>query len=108
MLWLKRNLFLAVGGLLALLMLGGGGYYLWTNYQNNSQVERDLQEKRSALEAIINDKSKPFPNETNIATAKAELDKVRKVTQRSKVYFAPIVPPPVSPQEFRILLDNVV
>ena len=108
MLWLKRNLFLAVGGLLALLMLGSGGYYLWTNYQNNSKVEHDLQEKRTTLQAIYNDKSKPFPNETNIATAKAELERVRKVVQQSKTYFAPIVPPPVSPQEFRILLDNVI
>jgi hypothetical protein len=108
MLWLKRNFFLAFGGFLALLMLGGGGYYLWTSRAKNAEVEAQLQEKRTQLEQIYNDTSKPFPNETNIGTAKAELEKVRAVVQQAKTWFSPIVPPPVSPQEFRILLENAV
>ena len=108
MLWLKRNLILALGGLLALLMLGGGGYYLFTNHKKNSEVDADLQAKREELKQIKTATSKPFPNETNIDTARAELDKVRKITAQARTWFSPIVPPQVSPQEFRILLVNAI
>jgi hypothetical protein len=114
MLWLKRNLLLAVGGLLALIMLGGGGYYLWTNHQANSKVDADLQTKRAELEGFYTKTDKPFPNDTNIASAKTELAKVRDVIQQAKLWFRPIVPPAgangatLAPQEFRILLENAL
>ena len=106
MLWLKRNLFMALGGLVALVLLAGGGYYLWTNKQKSGEVDAALQEKRQKLEQIYNDTRNPFPNSTNIAAAKAELGKVRDTVQKSRAYFAPIVPPQISPQEFRLLLVN--
>lgn len=108
MLWLRRNLLLAVGGLVALLLLGGGSWYLWTSRKRNSEVETALQEKRQALEQIYNDNKSPFPSKTNITAAKGELQKARAVIQAAKVYFSPILAPKISGPEFRSLLDTAV
>jgi hypothetical protein len=104
MLWLRRNLFLTISGLIALGLLGGGSWYLWTSKQRNNQVDT----KRQALEAIHNDTKSHFPSPTNIDLGKKELQRVKEFTQKMKVYFAPIAAPNVAGPEFRSMLDITV
>ena len=39
MLWIKRNLFIAVGGAITILLWGIGIYYAWSSYQENKTIE---------------------------------------------------------------------
>jgi hypothetical protein len=106
MLWIKRNLFLAVGGLIALGLLGFGGYYFWTSYQENNAVEEKLKEAKADLSRLYG--LVPFPSKTNIDRAKEELRRVQgsiKVTQAS---FSPLSYQRVKGQGFKSLLDTTI
>src|SRR6266487_2644139 len=106
MLWIKRNLFLALGGLIALGLLGFGGYYFWTNYQQNHAVEDELKQAQAELQRLYN--LTPFPSPTNIAKARSELQRLQgalKLTQRS---FTPLPYQRVKGQTFKTLLDTTV
>jgi hypothetical protein len=106
MLWLKRNLFLAFGGLIAAGLLGFGGYYLWTNYSNNKKVEADLAEKKGTLTTLYG--QTPFPSKTNIDIARLETKKLREAVTNLQQYFVPIPYPKVTGQEFQTLLANTI
>ena len=68
MLWIKRNLFLAIGGLMALLLLGAGIYYFWSARAKNQQLEEEIGATISTLNNLYN--SPTFPSQTNIDAAK--------------------------------------
>src|SRR6266436_3995788 len=106
MLWIKRNLFVAVGGLIALGLLGFGIFYLLTNVTENKRVESGLEEKKDQLQKLYN--LDPFPSTTNIAMAKAELQKVRAAVNKTKEYFTPIPYPKVTGPAFRSLLETTI
>jgi hypothetical protein len=104
-LWLKRNLLLAVGGLIAALLLGFGIYYLWTSYQKNKQVETKLEQNKEELRKIVTGPN-PYPNSTNIARAREELAKVRIAITNARSFFQPVPYEPVTGLAFKSLLDS--
>lgn len=106
MAWIKRNLFLVVGGFLALVLLGAGGYYFWTNRQKNKAIETQLEENKSTLTRLVN--QDPSPNRTNIARAKQEFEKARAAVQEAKQFFQPIPFEAVTGQAFKSLLDQTL
>src|SRR5258708_3647488 len=106
MLWIKRNLFLAVGSLVALGLLGVCGYYFWINYQENIGVEGKLEEAKAELKRLY--ELVPFPHETNIITAKAELQRLQTAINQTKQSFSPLPYQRVKGQAFKPLLDTTV
>jgi hypothetical protein len=104
-LWIKRNLLLAVGGLVAVLLLGFGIYYLWTSYQKNKEVETKLEQNKGELRKILTGPN-PFPNTTNIARAREELAKVRTAITNARSFFQPVPYEPVMGLAFKSLLDS--
>jgi hypothetical protein len=104
--WVKRNLFLFIGGLLAIALLGLGGFYFWTNRQKNRQIETQLEENKAALTRLMN--QAPSPNETNIARAKQEVQTARAAVEQAKLFFQPIPFEPVTGQAFKSLLDQTI
>src|SRR6266852_266954 len=106
MLWIKRNLFLALGGLAALGALGFGGFYLWTNVSENKKVETELEEKKAALQKLYD--ANPFPSTNNIAFARDELKRVQSAMRKTKDYFTPLPYEKVTGQAFKTLLDNTL
>jgi hypothetical protein len=106
MLWIKRNLLLAIGGLLAVLLLAFGVFYFITNRQKNKQIEAQLEENKSTLTRLIS--QAPFPNPTNITRAKEELLRVREAITNARAFFQPVPFEPVTDQAFKAVLDNTV
>ena len=49
MLWIKRNLFLAVGGLVALLLLGGGVFYFLSAEQRKKSIMEEFEANKAEL-----------------------------------------------------------
>jgi hypothetical protein len=96
--WIKRNLFFVVGGLLALGMLGGAGFFIYTGWARNSEQSAKLNEIYDKLQEIA--KQQPAPgnakiNNTQIAKdqEKQELDWIAAAGK----YFQsiPAIPPGV-------------
>src|SRR6266481_5902874 len=106
MLWIKRNLFLAVGGLVALGLLGVCGYYFWINYQENIGIEGKLDEAKQDLKRLY--ELVPFPHETNIIAAKAELQRLQTAINQTKQSFSPLPYMRVKGQAFKPLLDTTI
>src|SRR5689334_22677875 len=104
MLWIKRNLFLAVGGLIALLLLGLGIFYFWTNRQKNKEIEAKLEENKATLTRLISQKS--YPSRTNIALARQEVQRARDAIGQARMFFQPVPFTPVKDEAFKTLLDN--
>lgn len=106
MLWIKRNLFLGVGGLLALGLLGVGGYYFFTNYENNNAVQEELKAAKvelTRLYALV-----PFPNPANIALAKAEQQRLQDAIRATQRSFSPLPYQKVKGPAFKALLETTV
>lgn len=106
MAWVKRNLLLVIGGVLAVVLLGFGGYYFWNNRGKNKQIEAQLEENKANLERLVN--QTPTPNRTNIARAKEEVEKARAAIEQAKLFFQPIPFDSVTGQAFKALLDQTI
>jgi hypothetical protein len=106
MLWIKRNLFLAVGGLIALLLLGLGIFYFWTNQQKNKEIEAKLEENKATLTRLIS--QKPYPSRTNITLARQEVQRARDAIGQARMFFQPVPFTPVKDEAFKTLLDNTL
>jgi hypothetical protein len=106
MLWIKRNLFLTFGGVIACGLLGFGLFYLLTNLQKNKDVEAALEEKKQALIRLYT--LDPFPSSENIGTANDQKKKLRESIGKMQSFFSPIPHEKVKDQAFRTLLDNTI
>ncbi|MBK8000939.1 MAG: hypothetical protein IPK15_20075 [Verrucomicrobia bacterium] len=88
MLWIKRNLFLAVGGLIAILLLAGGVYYFISAQQRNRSIEEELEANKSDLNRLQG--QNPYPSAQNIEIAKKEAEKLRGAVAQLHRYFSPV------------------
>lgn len=88
MLWIKRNLFLAVGGLVAVLLLAGGVYYFISAQQRNKSIEEQLEANKTELDRL--QKQVPFPSQANIDIAKKEAEKLRGAVGQLHRFFQPV------------------
>jgi hypothetical protein len=107
--WIKRNLFLVVGGLIALGLLGVAGYFLYTKIQLNEEVSAQLDASTTKLKDLVNRDPHPgTPAMDNIGTAKKELQKLQTFLGDVRHYFPPARTNQLSDREFRALLDNTI
>ncbi|HKQ39772.1 MAG TPA: Amuc_1100 family pilus-like protein [Verrucomicrobiae bacterium] len=106
MLWVKRNLFLVIFGVIALGLLGWSIMFFMGKRAENAKLEEDLQAAKSQLEALY--AKNPFPNETNISFATAEVARVRKDVNVVKEYFQPVPFEKVADKDFTVLLQNTI
>ncbi len=107
MLWIKRNLFLAISGLVALALLAGGGFYVYSGLGRDAQLNEEVQATRTKLTDLY----KPdtyFPSATNIAAAKAETARLHAEVSKAHKLFTPIPTEKVDARAFRTLRDNTL
>ena len=108
MAWVKRNLWLVISGVVALALLGVGGWYLWSAIQKNKQVDTDINQIKSEIEALLG--KQPTPNAQNLADAKKQLERLNAFMLTAKKQFPPTPPPsqPLDNQSFKSLLQTTV
>lgn len=106
MLWIKRNLFLAVGGLLGLLFLAGGVFYFVGAQGRSKALDAEIEEKTSQLGRLQS--QPPFPSPENIEIAKRETDKLRAALGQLNRFFVPVSAEKVTGVAFRAYRDRIL
>jgi hypothetical protein len=104
--WLKRHFLLAIGALIALLLLAVGTWYLLGNISRNTAAAAELDEQKHRLDQLF--AKDPFPHRTNIDAAKREIGRVRTIIQEARQSFTPVAYENVNGQAFKTLLDNTL
>ncbi|MBI1842876.1 MAG: hypothetical protein HYR88_18710 [Verrucomicrobia bacterium] len=108
MLWIKRNLFFVLSLLVALGLFGYGCFYLFSKWNENGEVQKQLEQTEAELKKIY-EGGAIFPNATNIALLRQQ-DKELKlfladaVKTRSPVEYERNI----SASNFKTLLDNTL
>lgn len=85
--WLKRNLFLVLGGVVALVFLGLAGFYLYQQKQKESQVTAALEAQITEWKRLTN--RKPSANEENIEAARKEQARLKDLVRANREYAVP-------------------
>ena len=67
MLWIKRNLFLVVGIVISVALLGGAGWYVYSNSEEDFARDEELEKLKTEITTI--ESGPMFPSEANIALA---------------------------------------
>jgi hypothetical protein len=102
--WIKRNLFFAIGGFIALLLLGAAGFYDYRSWDHNAAAFEQLNEIYGTLQQL--EEQKPSPGNfriDNIRTAKEQEQQIYDWigqtgwTNQTVGYFQPIETIPDSP-----------
>jgi hypothetical protein len=73
--WIKRNLFFVVGGILALGLLGGAGFFIYTGWARNSEKSDKLNEIYGKLQEIAQSPLQPGNNKINNTQLAREQEK---------------------------------
>jgi len=99
MAWIKRNLFFAIGGALAVLLLGAAAFYDYRGWSHNAAAFDKLNEIYSTLKQLNDQKPSPGDAQVNnTQTAKEQEREVRLWIDEAGKYFKPIVPVPNLPE----------
>lgn len=103
--WIKRNIVLVVGGLVALGLLGFAGFYLFTKIKGDQAITEELTAATQKLESLA--RRDPYPNPENIAAAKDEGQRLQGFLTEVEKHFQPTpMPPELNSMVFRTYLDN--
>jgi hypothetical protein len=98
--WVKRNLYFLVGGLVALVLMGLAGFYLYSKWQLNNETLTKLEADFAELDRLS--KETPHPGDgkkvDNVAEAKKQQKELREFIQKGRKYFLPIAPIPDLPK----------
>src|SRR5688572_14290461 len=108
MVWLKRNLSLAISGFIALGLLGYGAWYLYSAIQKNNAVDGEIQQTKRDIERLL---TMPItPSATNLANAQREHNRMAEFNARARKQFPPVPPPqaPLTSESFKTLLQTTV
>ncbi len=86
--WLKKNLSLVVGGVVALGLLGFAIFFLLTSTRAADEVTAQLSAKTAELKDLTT--HDPYPNQENIEAARKEQKKLAEFLQGSRKFFVPV------------------
>jgi len=100
MAWIKRNLGFVIGSLVALVLMGLPGFYLYSKWSLNSSIVGQLDEQYAELDRL--NKLNPHPGEPgkidNIEEAKNQQKQLRDILNKSRTHFERIAPIPDMPK----------
>ncbi|HTD66682.1 MAG TPA: Amuc_1100 family pilus-like protein, partial [Candidatus Limnocylindria bacterium] len=106
--WIKRNLSLVISGVIALGLLGFGGYYLWSAMQKNKAIDDQINQAKSEIERLL--AMDPTPNPSNLVNARRELERLNSFIVQARRHF-PLTPAPAVPlnnESFKNLLERTI
>lgn len=85
--WLKRNLSLVVGALVALILLGLTGFYLFSQRQKERAVTTQLEAQIAEWKRLTS--RKPSASEENIEAARKEQQRLTELLQTNRQFYEP-------------------
>lgn len=111
--WIKRNLYFVIGSVVAVVLMGLAGFYLWTKYDLNNQIMTKLNEMYAELGRLNSEVPHPGSGTIdNVQEAKKQQQQLVQLNQRVREHFQRIAPIPdsakVSSQEFSTALSRTV
>lgn len=93
MAWVKRNLFFVVGGVVALALLGGAGFYIYKAWDRNATAFTSLNEVVGTLKGLTGQTPSPGNEKVNNTQIAKDQDKeVRAWNEKAFASFAPVPP----------------
>lgn len=93
--WLKRNLFFAIGVVVALGLLGAAGFYDYAGWAHNQTAFAKLNEVYNSLSALAKQKPSPGNDKVdNITAANEQRKQLEAWISQTRNYFQPIEPIP--------------
>lgn len=108
--WIKRNLLFVIGGVVALVLMGLAGFYLYVGMGKNDAAFTKLNEEYQAMSAL--NTQNPHPGDekvNNIAAAREQDQAVRAfITNKASSVFKPIAPIPDSPNVDNSMLATAI
>jgi len=112
--WIKRNLLFAIGGIVALLLLGAAGYYDYASWSHNATTFDTLNGIYGQLKTFGDEK--PGPGNAKVDNIKAAKDQEAIAAdwnnQATANFFKPIAPVPtneiVSSEDFAAALRRMI
>jgi hypothetical protein len=111
--WIKRNLIFVVGGVVALGLLGAGGFYIYKDWTRNSEASEKLNVIYGTLKQLQS--QSPAPGNDKINNTEIAKDQQRQVqawVDSTRKYFQPIpaIPAeaPVTSEAFAAALRRTV
>jgi hypothetical protein len=112
MVWVKRNLGLVIGGVIALALLVVAALYFWSNYKHDQEVTARLDETTEKFKSLLNRPLQPGGEGAkinNIELVKEENQRLEHFLQDVRGKFGKReIPTNISNRDFRALLDNTV
>ncbi len=110
MAWIKNNLVWVVGGLIALVLLGGAGSFLYSKYIREADVSAALQAQTEELDRLS--RLKPHPGDRkvdNIKAAQEQEAELKTLAGQFRSTFAPInYPTNLDSGMLKLRLDSVL
>jgi hypothetical protein len=114
--WIKRNLYFLIGSVLAMVLLGLSGWYLFTKWQFNKQELEVLNKAYTQLKDYAGKKPNPGDGKVvdNITIAREQQVEISAIVQQAGKYFAPIPPIPahtnsmISDEDFKAALLRTI
>ena len=106
--WVKRNLFLVGGSVVALGLLGFAIFFLLTRKQAVDEVTADLNTRTEEWKQLV--ARDPYPNQENIERAKGEQKKLAEFLDQTRGFFEPVAnyPTNLDGAAFKNLLETTI
>ncbi|HLH55124.1 MAG TPA: Amuc_1100 family pilus-like protein, partial [Verrucomicrobiae bacterium] len=111
--WIKRNLFFVIGSVVALVLMGLAGFFLYSKWSLNNQVLGNLNADYDELKRLNGQKPHPGSGGVdNIKIAKEQREQVLAVLKKTHQYFEPVqrIPdlPKITDRDFSAALSQTI
>ena len=111
--WIKRNLYFVIGSVVALVLMGLAGWFLYSKWALNNEMLTKLNADYEDLKNLNSQKPHPGAGQiNNIKLAQEQRDQVRQFINKTHTYFQPIahIPdlPKVTDHDFSVALSRTI
>src|SRR5580692_4575622 len=110
--WIKRNLFFVIGGIIALILLGGAGYYIYQGWSRNATASEQLNDIYTSINNYWNQPIGPGNDQVNNTEIARDQEKqIREWVNSTRDYFQPVAAIPadsVTSESFAAALRRTV
>jgi len=112
--WIKRNLYFFIGSVVAVVLMGLAGFYLYSKWQLNNEIMEKLNQDYAELQRLNQENPHPGSGQVdNIKAAKQQQEQLRQLVQKIREHFERIPAIPdlgtnVTSQEYKSALDRTI